>query len=130
MTAHKLREKQNWLYKILAVLLVAATFLLLINTSTNWHFHKSDSGYLIVHAHPYHKAENKGDLANNGHHHTASALVFFQLVIEILFLVFITILALLSIILSFQKRINISPERIFSVFLFPHISLRGPPSIY
>ncbi|HKL91724.1 MAG: hypothetical protein PHQ26_06750 [Bacteroidales bacterium] len=62
-------------HKILSILLLTLTSFLVVNNAYFVHTHRTETGQLIFHAHPYGENGNKTD----GHRHSDSGLIHIQL---------------------------------------------------
>jgi hypothetical protein len=71
--------------RFIAVLMIAAIGMLVVNHSLFFHFHQLADGSIVAHSHPYTKSAENSQKGDNNHHHTQLQLMFLQ-ALELLFL--------------------------------------------
>ena len=112
------------------IFLIALIFLLLLwinyNTFYNTHYHISDNGCIIFHAHPFHKSTNTKNLPN--HTHTKNELIVLNLIYKILFLILVFLIFVVFII-NGKNGFFINNIITLESIVSNTVSIRAPPSL-
>ncbi len=114
-------------HNILTIITILAISLLYYNISANWHYHQSDNGIAIKHAHPF-NTSNDGTTPFQDHKHSDSELLVLAQIMHSMALLSV-VLILLGLILEKKKEWVPSPisQLIQEKHLGPDL-IRGPPS--
>ncbi len=111
---------------LIVVIIIPALVCLIINSSSNGHYHKLKNGITIYHAHPYDK-QHDNNSPEKSHHHTNLEFFFLGLITNSVFL--------FSIGLVFSpSRTHFENIYIFSNWIIPEkdyyplFNKRAPPS--
>ena len=111
-----------WIYVV-----IPAVMLLYFNQAANWHYHVTDEGIVVQHAHPFANSMIPGTPYQDHEHSDFEYLVLAQLM-HTLGLV-VMLLVLLGLWLDQQPRKAILPQRIHPATPFPDPNpTRGPPA--
>jgi len=86
-------SKRNKIKKIIALVIMPLILLYLINSISNWHYHKLSTGQVICHSHPYH-TESDGNIPFQSHPHTDAEYLILTLLSNPLVIAFMVLLVL------------------------------------
>jgi hypothetical protein len=117
-----MKLNKNIAIKAFAFLWCILSIMLLTNNAVFIHIHKLPDGDIIIHAHPYNKAENTS--SQTQHHHTDFELFILQQ-LQTLFVLSIVGIALFKIFFYLKKETYSSPQ-VNQIFFRLSLS-RAPP---
>ncbi len=112
----------------MTMIVIPAVMFLYYNQSANWHYHITDDGYIVEHAHPFSNSIIPGTPFQD-HEHSDAEHLFLAEMMHSLGLVFVVLL-LLGLLLQSKKRSSALP---IPAFLPDNgtqpIIPRGPPQL-
>lgn len=118
------RSRQHiWIY-----IAIPAVMLLYYNKAANWHYHMTEAGFLIEHAHPF-TASNSGKPYQD-HDHTDAELFFFAQIMQLTEFLFVALLILGLFLRSQQFSLGKYRPNYLAIPAKGPNPTRGPPTLY
>lgn len=112
--------KHIWIY-----FAIPAVMLLYYNKSANWHYHLTENGLLIEHAHPF--TPSNSNKPYQDHEHTDAELLFFAQITHLTELLIIFVITLGLFLKSQQLQLKQYTSHHIPYPLTGSIITRGPP---
>lgn len=111
--------------KSTGTIVMIAVLLIAYNTATNGHYHITESGFILWHAHPH--SDNSGHVPIKSHSHTDFELLFLQMLTNLLLAIIVFFGILFSNTIKIAKLFSHYISPVFDNFLLSFKSLRAPP---
>jgi hypothetical protein len=111
--------------KSTGVIVMIAVLLIAYNTATNGHYHITESGFMLWHAHPHSGCSNNIPVQN--HAHSDLDFLMLQMLTNLLLATLAFIVLTLAIKDSFVRNLKTYQSPIIDNFLVSFKSLRAPP---
>ncbi|PKL84452.1 MAG: hypothetical protein CVV22_12905 [Ignavibacteriae bacterium HGW-Ignavibacteriae-1] len=111
--------------KSTGVIVMIAVLLIAYNTATNGHYHITESGFMLWHAHPHSDSSNSIPIQN--HAHSDLEFLILQMLTNLLLATLALIVIALAIKDSFVRNLKTYQSPIIDNFRVSFKSLRAPP---